>query len=136
MKPVEQREFGEGKGDCFRACVASIFELLLDQVPHFCKGDADNWWDRLQKWLKPRGFCAVPICKDDTILKDLTGTSCILSGPTTRGILHSVVRHGDGLVWDPHPEHTGLTKVKDIILFVARDPSAFQFKRGRKRRGT
>ncbi len=40
MIPVQQLVVGDGKdgrpyGDCTRACVASIFELPIDQVPNF-----------------------------------------------------------------------------------------------------
>lgn len=35
MLPVNQSIVGQEVGDSLRACVASLFELKLDQVPHF-----------------------------------------------------------------------------------------------------
>lgn len=57
MIPVVQSIVGDGRdgrpnGDCFRACVASIFELPLDQVPHFLEPQVSRWFLRAQEWLK------------------------------------------------------------------------------------
>jgi hypothetical protein len=43
MTPVFQTIVEQGKGDCQRAAVASLFDLQLDQVPHF-KLYGGNWW--------------------------------------------------------------------------------------------
>jgi hypothetical protein len=57
--PVVQSIVGDGRegrpiGDCERACIASIFELPLDAVPHF--GAEPNWFLVLQRWLRPFGL--------------------------------------------------------------------------------
>ncbi len=50
MKPVKQKIFGGGNGDCFRACMASMLELPNDErLPHI---DEIGWrsdWDKLLK---------------------------------------------------------------------------------------
>lgn len=46
---------GQVPGDCLRACVASIFELTTDQVPHFV-ADPRGWWPAIQAWLRPMGL--------------------------------------------------------------------------------
>jgi hypothetical protein len=60
--PVEQEhmavfdEDGDNvqRGDCLRACVASIFELPLADVPHFV--EADDWLGWYTRWVRARGF--------------------------------------------------------------------------------
>lgn len=42
-------------GDCLRACVASIFELPIEQVPHFAAAEP-NWFNAIQRWLRPMGL--------------------------------------------------------------------------------
>jgi hypothetical protein len=60
--PVEQQELAEyddagessKRGDCLRACMASLFELPLEEVPHFVA--SDNWFGLWIEWLNERGF--------------------------------------------------------------------------------
>lgn len=62
MIPVEQQimavfdEHGDNtqRGDCMRASVASLFDLALEDVPHFAA--ADDWWDVWLRWLEARGL--------------------------------------------------------------------------------
>ena len=42
--------------DCFQACIASLFELPLDGVPHFAKEQREEWQDGVNDWLAERGF--------------------------------------------------------------------------------
>lgn len=45
MKPVDQTTFGFPGGNCFSACIASLLEMPLDDVPYFMHGD---WYDAFQ----------------------------------------------------------------------------------------
>jgi hypothetical protein len=42
------------RGDCLTACIASLFELSLDEVPFFV--EKDTWWSDYQAFLHERGF--------------------------------------------------------------------------------
>lgn len=44
MTPVFQACVDKGRGDCQRAAVASLFDLELEQVPHFRLYSSDDWW--------------------------------------------------------------------------------------------
>lgn len=44
--------------NCVAACVASVFELELSQVPDF---DPMTWGEELVEWLLPKGLCFVNI---------------------------------------------------------------------------
>lgn len=118
MHKVDQTEFGEEKGNCFSACVASILELPIDDVPFFmAPGD---WYPRFEEWLKPLGY--YPVCFElegasQSVMKEF-GVH-ILSGKSPRGDFeHSVVACGDKVVHDPHPSRDGIGELVDYILIV------------------
>lgn len=62
MIPVEQRQLSQHdssgdvvvSGDCMRACVASLFELSYEDVPHFV--EHENWWQIWNDWLADRNL--------------------------------------------------------------------------------
>lgn len=116
MKPVDQTTFGEPGGNCFSACVASLLELALEDVPYFM--GHDHWFLVFQNWLRARGWYAVN-CKlaDDWQPAGLY----ILGGESPRGA-HAVIAEGSTIVHDPHPSRTGLVARDSAILLVPLDP--------------
>lgn len=56
MIGVEQTIAAPPKGDCFRACVASILELPIEACPNPPSDPDGHWWDEWIDWLRPRGF--------------------------------------------------------------------------------
>ncbi|HXG85964.1 MAG TPA: hypothetical protein VNI84_18225 [Pyrinomonadaceae bacterium] len=42
MKPVYQKIIDVGRGDCFSACLASLLEMPLEDVPNFRALETDN----------------------------------------------------------------------------------------------
>jgi hypothetical protein len=133
VKPVIQTTFGDGKGNCFTACVASILELSIDEVPDFCVlyGDKE-WWIELEKWLALRGLAPLTFtfdCGEQTTERKRLesfyvnpSVAMILSGRNAAGVAHSVVIH-EGETHNPNPTSTGeLVSWRDIIVFVALRP--------------
>lgn len=55
MKPVEQTIPTAPRGDCFRACIASILELPIEWCPN-PHDPEEHWWDAWNTWLRDRGF--------------------------------------------------------------------------------
>ncbi len=51
MKPVFQTRFGPD-GDCYAACLASILEIAIDQVPVL----GEQWTHDLRRWLESMGM--------------------------------------------------------------------------------
>jgi hypothetical protein len=130
VKPVPQKVLVSPgvRGDCFRACMASILELDSEDVPHFVAIEKD-WWGEVQRWLEKRSLIALWFRLDPdvcTICWPLTSTVyCILSGPSPRGggLQHSVVGEiGDGWsfmpVYDPHPSGEMLAGPATSALFL------------------
>lgn len=124
MIPVYQTIFGAPDGNCFQACIASVLELPLDDVPHFCKGDNPHWMRDTLDFLRPVGLSLLTVHLPEGLdAEDLPDAWCVLSGPGPRGHRHSVVGRGGMMVHDPHPDGTGLLAVEEYDLFVAIDPA-------------
>ncbi len=116
MKPVYQTINcvpPNGVGNCLQACVASIFELPLDDVPHFMldaetNGGNAEWFASLALWCRIRGFEPVLIGARDCEeggpgASTFSGRGYfIASGKSPRyDGLHSVVYHNWQCVHDP-----------------------------------
>lgn len=59
MKPVFQTTDAQGRGDCFSACLATIFELPLSEIPNFrlMSTETGTPMDALyNRWLSDRGW--------------------------------------------------------------------------------
>jgi hypothetical protein len=54
MKKVYQEIISSDNGDCMRACVASLFELDLYDVPHFL--EQEKWYHSFHGFFKEKGF--------------------------------------------------------------------------------
>jgi hypothetical protein len=122
MKPVDQTTFGPRDGNCFSACIASILELPISEVPWFMGGQDDRWMERnLLPWLAPRGLYA--ICfglrgPDDWVPPGYY----IVGGESARGgCLHSVVALAGKTVHDPHPSRAGVKSHDDGTILVPLD---------------
>lgn len=134
MKPVDQTVLRTPDdptgppGNCFAACIASILECSIDDVPHptVDERDGEGWvrpggyWERLGAWLASAGYYSVEIVDGvrpwTTLDLELPGicSFVIAHGDGPRGCKHSVVAAiGDGgfrLVHDPHPSRAGLLR--------------------------
>lgn len=128
MKPVFQTRFGaenappEQQGNCMAACVASLLELSLEDVPDF---RPDTWWLTLVEWLRARGLDAFYVEIPHERAREVQpsayvspGTYYIGGGLTARGTGHVCVYFADRMVHDPLPGGRGLDLV-DSYLFIA-----------------
>jgi hypothetical protein len=141
------------RGDCLTACVASLFELPLSEVPFFV--ESESWWSDYQRFFHERGFQLgqVSICTDENDRRVLTGypldgvywiatvksprgkarcSSCkgvgwgcgACNGLGLVPSLHCVVMRGKELVWDPHPQRAmGHLGFVQGEWFIALDPA-------------
>lgn len=116
-------------GDCFRTCIAMVFGLEPDQVPHFCGSrDENSTWRRdFEQWIGERGYSYVeiPMQWSDTCFAfvlaqmELTGNdvAIIVDGISPRGTLHSVVVY-KGELHDPHPDGGGIVAGNEDLLWL------------------
>lgn len=131
MKPQRQTTFGgadapdDEKGNCFAACVASILEVELAELPNFVViGSPSNWWTRTQEWLHEH-YGVMPFCMETRAWLPHEVLT-IASGPGPRGHRHCVVYDGGGLVHDPHPSDAGLLKVESHDFFAVTSPARWR----------
>jgi hypothetical protein len=128
MKPVYQTKFGKPGGNCFPACVASILELRLEDVPDVCNDypeypDPSPWLVAFADWLRPRGLDFMLAALDNTFPPWWT-MYWIAGGPQKRtGIMHAVVYKGQEQVHDPNPRSSGLSTIANAMFLVPRDIS-------------
>ena len=101
------------QGDCFRACVASILELPISDVPHFAQltegSSSAAFWNMAYDWLESRGYEYVYRTRAGRDSLDKTDYQ-IMTGPSPRGngTYHAVIGKGGIIVHDPHPSRAGL----------------------------
>jgi len=92
-------------GNCLQAAIASALDMELEAVPNFA---AFTWWDPAARlWLRGQGrdWRMVP--------PPVPQQRSIVVGPSPRPTgLHAVVGEAGGIVWDPHPDRTGLTAIR------------------------
>lgn len=115
--------------NCFRACVATVLEIPIDDVPTAC--DGATWdWDEFQRWLAGRGLQAIEIgfANGGTIYPVSAPVPCIITGPSPRGCRtgqHAVVGEligidGFRLLHDPHPSDLWIDGEPTHATFFAR----------------
>ncbi len=110
MRPVDQCVIDPHNGDCFAACVASILDLSLDEVPNFMEQPGDHWFTVALAWLNDRGLTVeVKRGKEGCAVVCTPPGYWIGSGKSPRGDYHhAVVFRGDTMAYDPHPNREGL----------------------------
>ena len=126
MKPVDQLIFNDTLGDCFRACVASIFEMPIKEVPNFWEQtqNAAVFWKLNSDWLaKNKGFRYINVSFKETGKHLVDGILCIAIGESPRGKIDHAVVWQDGIIHDPHPSRAGLAEKPDMFtLFIPLNP--------------
>lgn len=114
------------KGNCVAACVASLFDLSLTEVPHFIDygialGDSDDvhavssgdhWWAMMVGFLAAKGVWPVELGS----LSDAEPDELLMvAGTSPRGVLHQVIYRGGELWHDPHPSRDGVLDVQEVL---------------------
>lgn len=119
MKPVFQQIVCPARGDCLSACLASLLELSIDEVPPFVAAAYDRnkpheSWDDVNRWLADRGLTLMRFAPNTVRdWRNLDGQYALLSMPSQRfeGQSHMVVGQ-----WRPsaqYPEAFELAVVHD-----------------------
>lgn len=126
MTPINQSIVDKGDGDCFRAAVASVLDLSLEQVPHFIRYGED-WFKMYWHFIKYFGWdyagnCS-PGAKRGIKPEDSLNGYFLATVPsaTFEGVTHSVIMDIHGIiVHDPNPNKYYQGKSKEeanVILW-------------------
>lgn len=113
-------------GDCWRCCVAAILQVPAETVPHFvAMKESLSYEAETQKWLQPRGYTLINSTHFNfpgQYGEQLNRLPVIRCGPSPRsqryGQFHAVVFLDDKLVYDPHPDASGLTAYTNQFMIV------------------
>lgn len=140
MKPKKQAFRHDPKrriyGDCHRAALASIFELELDDVPHFADGwpTGAEFTRRVEAWLSHRnlGSANVPYNGDlrevlSSVKAGCPATHYLLGGMSRTGVGHTVICKDDMIVHDPSRDNVGIVGPMEdgfywVTFFVPKRP--------------
>ncbi len=130
MTPVTQTMFYEPdvepekqRGNCVTAVVASLLDLPIEEVPNFVQDEVEHeddfdyyWWNCVLRFVKKHNHGVYyvqgrpeqthfPLPEPDEFY--------LVSGPSPRDprIHHIVIFQNGEMVWDPHPDRTGLLSI-------------------------
>lgn len=114
MTPVFQTTFGDGSdgsepGNCQAACIATLLDLPITEVPNFAKvrskfqEEQDTFLAKHGLWLM---YTEEEPCTVNTV-------HYIGSGMSSRGLRHAVVMLDGEIIHDPHPSQAGLVGKPD-----------------------
>lgn len=129
MIPVKQEITTGDAGDCLSACLATLLELEIGEVPKFRRDHGpEGMMPAARTWLAENyGFSLLRVCLKTTRsdrLESAPGQLCIAGGrsPVAGGLYHAVVgRIGDDgfeLLHDPHPEGLGILGEPLALYFL------------------
>ena len=133
MIPVDQEIMHDPDnkqyGDCWKACVASVLELSLKDVPHFTDNFEEHSHDPIKEYLRfmvKHGFLVMsiqmPVGKNGLVshpvLTDDEHPYYFIIGKSPRcSDDHICVGYQQGLVHDPHPDKVGLDSISVFEIF-------------------
>jgi hypothetical protein len=112
-------------GDCFRACIASLLDLSIDNVPHFYDGTNDGpqtpeQTEAIRSWFAARDMILIETAWSMTVEEALAfsaerwpGLHIVMGGRSPRGVNHVVIIRNGKMVHDPHPDEAGIVGPTD-----------------------
>lgn len=132
MTPTDQTKFLPDVGDCWRACVASLLDYRIQDVPHFFEQDDRMGWLRVDQWLRGRGLKPanlspwhVPPSMRYVILtggspRDPSETHAVIGdlGETTIAERAKMSIADVPIIHDPHPSRSGLSGAAAMLYAI------------------
>ena len=128
MTPQKQTKFSDHnnpslRGNCFSACLASIMDLDISEIPNFAQlhNDTGEWLDAFFEFIRnyPKFELNGSGHKIEE-LKNYPGVDgyVIVCGSSPRGFKagHSVIYKNGEPFFDPHPDNTFLKKFEYFYL--------------------
>jgi hypothetical protein len=129
MKPTKQtvlHDPANGKhGNCFSAVLASLLHLPIESVPVF-SGPYPTWQQEVNVWLRQFGLAFVQMGDFENWCSTYGISGCYseIGGKTARhtDVSHACVGRDGAVIFDPHPDDTGLTEVESAGVFIVLEP--------------
>ena len=140
MKPVMQTDETFETGNCGEACLASILEIKLSDIPPLHNPedptDGHTYCKNLREFVSQFGLSYIDLAmneghKPEEFFKDCWVIATGLSPRATEGWhRHGVVWRNGKIVHDPHPSNAGLETIDMYGVFINKDPSISKKKGG------
>lgn len=127
MRPVYQTIFKPPLGNCMQACLASLLEVSLENIPNFAAEPSDKWWEKYCDWMV-ENYRLQPLTLNVAGTEGVDEESVywiprgyhMIQGESPRGNYdHVVVGYEGEIIHDPFPEGGGLKSVKYYEVFVS-----------------
>lgn len=121
MRFNEQTKFGSGRGNCIAACVSSLLDLPIEDVPNvetlFFLDTEDNetpplWAVVLDAFLLGKGYSWREATKEELDSEDMY--FLVIGKGQDRVTNHACIYKGRYLFFDPNPFKKGLTELLSI----------------------
>lgn len=124
MIPVFQTVFGEKEGNCLAACIASLLELEIEDVPNFTNL---NWYNDLCGWLNTKGYTMMSLPSLGPELRWLKGMHYIGTVKSTlgEGVKHATIWLDGKMIHNPHPDYDLTAELVRVNILVPLDPARF-----------
>ena len=121
MIKVNQTKFGPEEGNCFQACLASLLEIPIEEIP--VPEEDEDQWGVLGLWLKENhGVQFIIIQGRQTEAFRPLGYHLIGGmSPRYPEMGHIVVGHRGTMIHDPHPKGTGVTGPEEWVCLIPTD---------------
>lgn len=117
MKTTYQTKFGSVEGNCLAACIASLLEIGIDDVPDLSPqpNDPIHWIRKFRDFMKQYGVIAEIYSPD--FFRPPRGVYYLIWGTSPRGLPHSVIGRNGQIAHDPHPEGGGVNPITELVVF-------------------
>ncbi len=124
MVPVDQTVFDNLRGNCYAACIASVLEMKLEDVP-WPNGNNDDFAGIYETWFAELNLQVVYAVPGVPMPKGYLIAS--VPSPRFPGSNHAVVIKDGRVVHDPHPSRASLrddlSEVTCVDLLTILDPT-------------
>jgi len=126
MIPVNQTICNFKNGNCFSACIASILELPLVEIPNFMQDGEEKFDYHVEQFEKDFGIGIVDFdytnqiesLPDFIILMKNRYLVATSPSPRNKNYNHATVWYNGNLAHDPHPDKTGLLEPPKLFTIM------------------
>ena len=145
-------------GDCDRACLASLLDMDIDEVPHFFDGieagdvaGGEEAMLRRKEWLREKGveLIRIVVAAGDYGWRDFVGwvsrqnpgKEFLLVGCSANGVSHVVICRDSEIIHDPALDNSGIvgpcpdTVAYEVEFLVGQLPLEFYVPGWKKKLG-
>jgi hypothetical protein len=130
MKKVYQTIFGVPNGNCFQACIASILECELKDLPNFMEDGPDSFGGNLKEWESVMPFKLFDVRFDNEESRDFSIKDLVLIATIDKMYgddrAHSVIMKNGKIIHDPMPgDKRSNRKISEPIyytIFIPKEP--------------